>query len=238
MSLRSEAVLAIDTAGPEIGVAVARGRGVPLKWTARVGRGADAVLLPAIGRMLEHLEQDGQPLGGVAVSVGPGAFTGLRVGLSAALGVALARNVPVFPDGSLAARARMFDARPLLVLLDARKQRFYGRWFGPDGALGPPQDRPLEDWMADAHAPAVAVGEGAFVARDRLLSAGWSIPDGAGVVPVAALAEAALAGKLDGTDPARVQLRYVRPPDAKKPTHLFKPPTVASVGASDAGRRD
>lgn len=238
MTLRSEAVLAIDTAGPEIGVAVARRDGAPLEWTARVGRGADAVLLPAIGRMLDQLEQEGQPLGGVAVSVGPGAFTGLRVGLSAALGIALARNVPVFPEGSLAARARMFDARPLLVLLDARKQRFYGRWFGPDGALGPAQDRPLEDWMADARAPADAVGEGALVARDRLLAAGWSILDRAGTVPVVALAEAALAGKLNGTDPARVQLRYVRPPDAKKPTHLFKPPSVASVGTTDVGSRD
>ena len=76
------------------------------------------------------------------------------------------------------------------------------------------------------------------MAHDRLRAAGWSIPDRAGVGPVVALAEAALAGKLNGTDPARVQLRYVRPPDAKKPTHLFKPPTVASVGMTDVGPQD
>ncbi|MBO86598.1 MAG: tRNA (adenosine(37)-N6)-threonylcarbamoyltransferase complex dimerization subunit type 1 TsaB [Deltaproteobacteria bacterium] len=231
----ADAVLAIDTAGPEIGVAVARRGGPPLVWTERVGRGADAVLLPAIARMLDQLEGDGLRLSGVAVSVGPGAFTGLRVGLSAALGVAVALRVPVYAEGSLSARARLYAKRPMLVLMDARKQRFYGRWFGPEGALGPPADRPLADWLAHDDAPAVVVGEGALVAYESLVSAGWTIPENAGQVPVVALAEAALAGKMSGADPAQVRLRYVRPPDAKKPTHLFKPPVAGQPKSRNGG---
>ena len=229
MSGSVEAVLAIDTAGPEIGVAgVARGA-APLVWTERVVRGADAVLLPAIARTLEQIDRADWSLVGVAVSVGPGAFTGLRVGLAAALGVAVARRVPVYAEGSLVARARLVATRPLLVLLDARKQRFYGQWFGLDGPLGAPADRPLAEWLADAQEAGVAVGEGALVARERLAAEGWQVPPSAGRVPVVCLARAALSGQIRPSDAAGVRLQYVRPPDARKPTHLLTPPGSGSL---------
>jgi tRNA threonylcarbamoyladenosine biosynthesis protein TsaB len=223
-----DAVLAIDTAGPEIGVAGVVRSSAPLVWTARVVRGADAVLLPAIARTLEALDRRGASLVGVAVSVGPGAFTGLRVGLSAALGIAVSRRVPVYAEGSLAARARLVSTRPVLVLLDARKQRFYGQWFGAAGPMGPAADRPLAEWLAEAEGAGVALGEGALVARERLEADGWTIPPSAGVVPVVALAEAALSGRISASDAAGVRLQYVRPPDARKPTHLLTPPGTGS----------
>ena len=227
MEARPRAVLAIDTAGPEIGVAGV-GEGIaPIEWRERVGRGADAVLLPALERILGQLDALGTALSGVAITVGPGAFTGLRVGLAAALGVAVARRVPVFAEGSLEARARMVPTRPLLVLLDARKQRFYGRWFDEAGASRPAADRPLDAWLAD-HPPGLALGEGALVARERLDAAGWTVLDNAGRVPVVVLGEAALQGRIPGVDAAQVTLQYVRPPDARKPVHLLRPPRSAS----------
>ena len=78
------AVLGIDTAGPVVGAAVWSERGVRL-WSQRITRRANSVLLPAMAELLSDTAVDL-----VAVSVGPGAFTGLRVGVSAALGVALA----------------------------------------------------------------------------------------------------------------------------------------------------
>ena len=84
------AVLGIDTAGPVVGAAVV-GWGPPRQWSCRIVRGADGVLLPAIA----DLVAPATPLAGVAVSVGPGAFTGLRVGVATALGIAVSRGVPV-----------------------------------------------------------------------------------------------------------------------------------------------
>ncbi len=224
MSAPNRAVLAIDTAAPAIGVAGVSVAGASLVWSERVTRGADSVLLPAIARILHTLDQQDAELVGVAVSVGPGTFTGLRVGLAAALGVAVARRVPVFPEGSLITRARLCSHRPLLVLLDARKSRFYGRWFGTSGPPSEASDRPLVDWLAEVPAGgAIAVGEGALVARAELEAAGIEVWTAAGEVPARLLAEAALAGQIDALDAAQVTLQYVRPPDARKPVHVLTP---------------
>jgi len=222
------AVLAIDTAGPLIGVAVASDTHPLLSWDQRVVRGADAVLLPAVARMLGALDARGDHLVGVAVSVGPGAFTGLRVGLAAALGVAVSRRVPVHPLGSLEARALLTPKRPLLSLLDARKQRFYGQRFGPDGALGEAVDQPLSQLLARTPPGAVVVGEGALVSADALAEHGLVPLARADAVPAPELAQAALDGLIPPVDAAAVQLRYVRPPDAKRPTHLLVPPGAPS----------
>lgn len=219
------AVLAIDMAAPEVGVAVvarASHDDIPTvlyEWTERVQRKADAMVLPAVGEALEAIDASSISLMGVAVTVGPGTFTGLRVGLASALGVAVARHVPVFTMGSLEARALLVPERPLLVLLDARKKRFYGQWFDVNGPEGPPQDAALETFL---RRQGVAVGEGARVAADAVTAAGLTVVRAPGSSPVVALAKEAIRGTLQPVDAAEVGLRYVRPPDAKRPTHVLR----------------
>jgi len=221
------AVLAIDTAAPVVGVSVVARRVLDeepvliFEWSDRVIRKADSVILPAVAEALLATDAAGVPLLGVAVSVGPGTFTGLRVGLAAALGVAVAREVEVFPCGSLDARALLSPTRPLLVLLDARKRRFYGRWYAEDGPLGVAEDAPLEQFMGGE---GVAVGEGAVVAADILKSHGLEPMADSDRCPAPLLARAALDGRLTSVDAAEVHLRYVRPPDAKRPSHVLKAP--------------
>ena len=206
-------VLGIDTAGPVVGAALWTPDGEEL-WSERVTRGADTVLIPAIADLLASVDE----LKCVAVSVGPGAFTGLRVGVATALGVAVSRGVPVVPVSSLEARASLVRGPRVLALLDARKSRVYAQTFsvGEDGpsALGPVVDVPLEEAIPDS--PFIAVGEGVVVDRELILQQGGVLaerPEQSPALEVARLG----AHRVDtAVDPSVVALAYLRPPDAKK----------------------
>lgn len=204
-------ILAIDTAGPVIGAAWA-GPGGERSFQARAGRGADRLLLPWIDALLA----EAGAIDAVAVAVGPGAFTGLRVGAAAALGVAVSRGCPVIPLSSLQARALGRPGRVLSVL-DARKGRAYAGLY-VDGALqGEERDLPPEDAAAlAAGAPFVAAGEGAEVWRGLIEAAGGAVAPAAAENP--ALQIARLSGGMPRIQPAALQLRYLRAPDAKKPS--------------------
>lgn len=215
------AVLGIDTAGPVVGAAVSSSSGETMDWFERIVRGADGVLVPAIGTLLEHLRGDGTVLERVAVSTGPGGFTGLRVGVSTALGLAVARQVPVVAVSSLAARAALVpgEAR-VLALLDARKGRVYAGLFDTRGdvpvALGPERDVDPGEAMPDG--PFVAVGEGALVYAAAVRDAGGVLANDAGRSAAPAVARLGHLGA--PLDPGEVQLRYIRPPDAQVPRQL------------------
>jgi tRNA threonylcarbamoyladenosine biosynthesis protein TsaB len=221
--------LAIDCAAPEIGLAVGvLGDPTPRwSWSVRADRGADGLLGPALLEALAQL-QAGEALSHVIVAAGPGTFTGLRVGLATALGVALAAEVPVIPVCSLLARAaQITDDVDVLVLLDGRKQRMYGASFrcgpGLPIARGPAQDLPLDALLPAA--PFLAVGEGAAVAAARIEAAGGRVHPRPCAPPLGALLR--LGAALPAMDPAAVELRYVRPPDAVVPAALAARRAVA-----------
>ena len=216
-------VLCVDCAAPVVGLSIgpADGLGPPwARWSSRVSRGADGLLAPELEAQLALAARRGGALQRVAVTIGPGTFTGLRVGLATALGVAVALDLPVVPLCSLAARAAMVaGGGPVLALLDARKGRFYGACFeGPDAALqlAEPRDAELADLLPAG--PFVAVGEGAVVAAERLRAAGGRVAPDADAPPLEAMAR--LAAHLPGIDAALVELAYIRPPDAQVPRHL------------------
>lgn len=212
-------VLGIDTAGPEVGAALWWPGGVEL-WRARVVRGADGMLLPALAELLAHPAARGLEL--VAVSVGPGAFTGLRVGVAAALGVAVARGLNVVAISSLAARAALVDGPRVWAALDARKSRVYAGLFevreGVPLALGPESDQPPSDALPDA--PFVAVGEGALVYEALVLARGGQLSPDAGVAPAAAVARLGAFHRACAVDPGEIALRYLRAPDARPPAGI------------------
>ncbi len=203
------AVLAIDTAGPVIGAAVV-GEGTPRVWSARAGRGSDAVLTPAIAELIAgaaHLQA-------VAVTVGPGAFTGLRVGVASALGVAMARGLPVLAVSSLEVRAMLVSEPVVLALLDARKKRFYGQVFDTRGltpvALNAPQDAPLTELFPSSGF--VAVGEGVETQKMEIEAAGGVV--GPSESPAEQLGRLALTRLEMAVEPAEIALRYLRNADA------------------------
>lgn len=218
---RGPILLGIDTAAPEVGAALWLGDGPGPAWSARAVRGADAVLLPAVQELLAWLDTQGLALNAVAVTVGPGAFTGLRVGVATALGLAVARSLPVVPVDALAARAGMaWDAPVVLALLDARKGRVYAGTFAVEGGLPAPLSPPGDLELADAlpRAPFLAVGEGARTFAATLLAAGGTMHPQATACPAPAVAR--LGALLPRLDAGAVALHYLRGADAIPPADL------------------
>jgi len=221
-------VLAIDTTAPVIGVALLADGRVRSR-VDRVQRGSEAVLVPWAEALCEQAGLRLSELSGVAVARGPGAFTGLRVGLATAIGVALAAGVPVWGESSLRTRGLRAVRRggdvPVLAVLDARKGRVYAASYDPSGhAEQGPGDLPPEQALAWMKPGFLAIGEGALVYRELVERAGGVVvpeADHPAVDVLAQLGAAALA-RGEGADPASVRPVYLRKPDARLPG---RPPT-------------
>lgn len=152
-------LLTIETSTPRERVAVVRDGRVLSELARTVGRGHTEVLLGAVEQVLAASGVGVPDLDAVAVSIGPGRFSGLRVGLATAKGLSVPTGVPVAPVPTLAALAE--SARPLegLVcpMLDARRGEVYGALF----RLGARRERMLDDAALSAEDLAALVREAA-----------------------------------------------------------------------------
>lgn len=128
-------ILAIETATGCGGVSLTKGGvdegRVLAEYTLQPEITHSRRLLGSIGAMMEAAGVDWGDLDAVAVSLGPGSFTGLRIGMAAAKGIAMGANLPLLGvptlDG-LAAQATPTEL-PLCCLLDARKQQVYAAFY-------------------------------------------------------------------------------------------------------------
>lgn len=197
--------LVISTASPALSLALFDGDHLVAHDHRVIGRGHAEALMPAVAALLA-----GQaPPDAVLVDVGPGSFTGIRIGIAAARALGLAWGVPVHGlSGAALVAAQAFAVRPGLarvgVLLDAGRGQLLFADYAADLSAGD-----IETIAPDAVPPGLALaGAGAVL-----------LPDGHGydVVhdgqPDAALA-LALPAALRGLPPAA---HYVRPPDAILP---------------------
>ncbi len=137
-------ILAIETATPRGSVALVRGDTVLGEIALPAGRQLSETFLLAVRELT-----GGRPADHVAVSAGPGSFTGLRVGMAAAKGFCLGWGVPLVAVPTLHALALRFpiEGAAICPVLDARKKEVYAalfRWqsgacvrLGPDVAVAP-----------------------------------------------------------------------------------------------------
>ena len=132
-------VLAIDTALEACSAAVLDTEHVAMSVHESLPklRGHAEALMPMIARVMDRAGLDFAALDRIAVTTGPGSFTGLRVGLAAARGLALATGKPAIGLSTLAAYAAPLVAAdgtlPVVAAIDARHDRVYVQVFGPGG---------------------------------------------------------------------------------------------------------
>jgi tRNA threonylcarbamoyladenosine biosynthesis protein TsaB len=124
-------------------VAIAAGDSVVRVECRAMPHGQAEALLPMVDHAMHEAQLAASALDLIAVTTGPGSFTGIRVGLAAARGIALGLGVPLFGVTSFEAGAAACEAEPvegfLLVALDSRRADFYIQLFDPAGdALGAP----------------------------------------------------------------------------------------------------
>lgn len=125
-------LLAIDTVAPRLQLALLRADGTVDTSIDEIAQGHAELIFPRIDTLLARNAVTYADLTRIAVTTGPGSFTGLRIGLSAARGLGLARNIPVIGVPSLLAIA-LSRPEPVAVLLDARRGEAYVQVF-PDDA--------------------------------------------------------------------------------------------------------
>jgi tRNA threonylcarbamoyladenosine biosynthesis protein TsaB len=182
--------------------------------------------------LLKEIERGVEAAGGwgsidrIAVGVGPGTFTGLRVGIATARALGLSRGLPVNGVGSLDALARgMGEAAgssARLAVIDARRGEVCSALYSAEGERlwGPLLSTPeeLAERLAELPDPALCAGSGAVRFRQQLASRAVDIPDDADPVHrVAARHICALAAAGSGEDESdTVAPLYLRPPDAEK----------------------
>jgi tRNA threonylcarbamoyladenosine biosynthesis protein TsaB len=128
-------VLAVETSTLAGGVAILEGDRVLGELILDVRATHSERLMPAIDRLLGDAGWAPRDLQGLAVAVGPGSFTGLRIGLSAVKGLALALGLPVAAVPTLDAMASSlpYAALPVCPVLDARKGEVYCSLYRWDG---------------------------------------------------------------------------------------------------------
>jgi tRNA threonylcarbamoyladenosine biosynthesis protein TsaB len=217
-------ILAFDTATSSTAVALQRDDAVSeLRDDPPAGErpGHATRLLPMAHELLDAAGLAWEEVDLVAVGTGPGGFTGLRVGIATARGVAVSLGVMVAGRSSLAALARAAlresQAPRALALIDARRgeifaQSFTGAGAEPEAIGGPRAVKPGD--LEEPEPGTIVVGDGLLRYLDELAF------DGALIEPRDSPLHRVQAGQIAamatyGTLPAQVSPEYVREPDAK-----------------------
>src|SRR4029079_9702456 len=117
-------VLAIETSTPQTTVALGSETGTIASTLLSSGRSRHELVVPAIQQILDWSETDIGQVGGIAVGVGPGLFTGLRVGIQAAKSLAQVLQVPIIGLSSLdvLASSVRHTSRAICSVIDARRK--------------------------------------------------------------------------------------------------------------------
>lgn len=213
-------ILAIDTALDACSVAVydTATEALPALETEVIGKGHAERLMAMIESVMVKAGIGFANLGRIAVTVGPGSFTGIRVGLAAARGIGLAGSLPVVGISTLDAIARGVPGdAPVFIALDARRNEVYVASYDADRQLiGEPEILTVDEAITRAIAAGIALhGSGAPLLAQQAPDSGFVVTgetDWPDIRDVARLGAAA-------PEPSEApKPLYLRAPDAKPQT--------------------
>lgn len=216
-------ILAVDTTTPRGSLAVVTDQGVVAESRSTTPEGHSGWLLSAADAALRGLGLEARDLDGFAVTVGPGSFTGLRVGISSVQGLALGAGKPCVgvPSLDVLGRAGAGRAPTVVTLVDAQRGEVFGGVYDGEGRpAGEPRVGTVESLVADLEDEVAFVGDGALryraeiealVARARFPEVDLFLAAGLGRVALEALRE----GR--GCPPGELRPLYLRAPHIRKP---------------------
>lgn len=189
-------------------------------------------LMPLIVEVLERGAVGWDGVERIAIGVGPGTFTGLRIGIATAKGLGRARGIPLVGVSTLQSLAMNASAwrwperiELVLAVLDARRGEAFAAGWHRDAvgerdsvviaprAIGP---EALADLLAGIGASALALGDGAVEFRQVLEHSGALVPDDESELHrITAVNHCVLAGSLPASGPEEIRAEYLRLPDAE-----------------------
>jgi len=220
-------ILAFDTALGACSTAVLSNGLVESEISIEMARGHAEHLMGQIQETLDEAKTTFGDLDRIAVTIGPGTFTGLRVGLSAARGMGLALSIPVVGVTSLQAlayRGMNRDVGVVASLIDARNDEAYGQLFAADlKPLSEPQRWSYAtaashvERLADSENAILFVGSGSKPVLEAIgpVAAPKIVVDSEQVPQASDIARLAANRPIEDISPPRPL--YLRPPDAKPP---------------------
>jgi tRNA threonylcarbamoyladenosine biosynthesis protein TsaB len=226
-------ILGIDTATADAAVAVTRG-GEPI-YEESEGPGPEKrpqhsrILLGEVDRAV-GAAGGWEAIDRIAVGIGPGSYTGLRIGVATARGLAQGKQLPLAGVSSLAGLARGIAlsphgrARDALPVIDAKRNQLFAALHDPDGGLiwGPLVADPEElagrlGERESLKSPPLAAGDGALRFATELEAAGAEVaPPDEEIHRIKARHICALGETVTEASPDRIEPIYLRAPDAKR----------------------
>ena len=223
-------ILALETSAKAVSAAVTEDGKVLASGYQDTGLTHSRTLMPIVEHILKNTDLTVQDCDAIAVAAGPGSFTGIRIGVSAAKGLAFAAEKPAIAVSTLAAMARNVAWLNGLVIcaMDARRQQVYNALFrAEDGSLTrltPDRAISLEELAAevkeDSH-PKIIVGDGARLCYNALSEHGISCR----MAPAHLIMQNAVSVALEAEELARaghlltaqeLQPVYLRPAQAQR----------------------
>jgi tRNA threonylcarbamoyladenosine biosynthesis protein TsaB len=205
-------VLGFDTSTAATAVCVLRSDGETFEVEPTAARLAEAPghsreLMPGVDRVMRDAGLAFADLDALAVGTGPGGFTGLRIGVASAHGIAQSAGIPLHPVLSLDALAAGIEGGEPYPLIDAKRNEVYG----PGPFVGS-----IDEAIARAPAGALAAGDGSIRFREALESVGIRVaPADSRMHVVRGLYICRLAATVQPAPRESVVPCYLRAPDAK-----------------------
>jgi tRNA threonylcarbamoyladenosine biosynthesis protein TsaB len=217
-------LLGLDTSTPATSACVLRADGeafeaLPPPERLALPPSHASELMPAVADVMERAGVDWAELDAIAVGVGPGTFTGLRIGIATARALATAAGLPLRRVSSLAALAAGIDDLVRLPLIDARRGEVFAALYEGEREFWPPSVmRPEEliEQLGNASATPLAAGDGSLRFRGMLEDAGIRVePADSEAHLVRARCVCRLGLGAPDESPEAVLPDYLREPDAK-----------------------